>query len=56
MPLQDSHQTQAFLPTVILTTVLPTLSTLLTGFATRLTELENYETTDGRSLQPFILP
>ncbi|KAI9731101.1 MAG: hypothetical protein M1818_007958 [Claussenomyces sp. TS43310] len=36
-----------FLPTVILTTVLPTLSALLTGFATRLTEIENYETTDA---------
>lgn len=27
---------------------MPTLSALLTGFATKLTELENYETTDGR--------
>lgn len=35
-----------FLPTVILTTAMPTLSALLTGFAARLTELENYETTD----------
>jgi hypothetical protein len=33
---------------VILTTVMPTLSALLTGFASRLTELENYETVDGR--------
>lgn len=36
-----------FLPTVILTTVMPTLSALLTGFASRLTELENYETQDA---------
>ncbi len=33
-----------FLPTVILTVVMPTLTTLLTGFANRLTDLENYET------------
>jgi hypothetical protein len=26
---------------------MPTLSVLLTGFATRLTDLENYETEDG---------
>jgi hypothetical protein len=38
---------QTFIPTIILTTVMPTLSALLTSFATRLTELENYETTDG---------
>ncbi|KAK0112153.1 hypothetical protein ONS96_001410 [Cadophora gregata f. sp. sojae] len=36
-----------FLPTVILTTVMPTLSTLLTGFASRLTDVENYETQDA---------
>ncbi|RDW63886.1 plasma membrane stress response protein-like protein [Coleophoma crateriformis] len=36
-----------FLPTVILTTVMPTLSAVLTGFATRLTDLENYETNDA---------
>ncbi|PMD25730.1 plasma membrane stress response protein-like protein [Hyaloscypha hepaticicola] len=36
-----------FLPTVILTTVMPTLSALLTGFARRLTDLENYETQDA---------
>ncbi|KAG0650468.1 Increased sodium tolerance 2 [Hyphodiscus hymeniophilus] len=36
-----------FLPTVILTTVMPTLSTLLTGFASKLTDLENYETVDA---------
>lgn len=36
-----------FLPTIILTTVMPTLSTLLTGFATKLTDLENYETKDA---------
>lgn len=27
---------------------MPTLSALLTGFASRLTELENYETQDGK--------
>ncbi|KAL5331645.1 hypothetical protein ACEPPN_001180 [Leptodophora sp. 'Broadleaf-Isolate-01'] len=36
-----------FLPTVILTTVMPTLSALLTGFASRLTDIENYETQDA---------
>jgi len=36
-----------FLPTVILTTVMPTLSSLLTGFASKLTDLENYETADA---------
>ncbi|KAH8779083.1 plasma membrane stress response protein-like protein [Hyaloscypha sp. PMI_1271] len=36
-----------FLPTVILTTVMPTLSALLTGFARKLTDLENYETQDS---------
>ncbi|CZT46611.1 related to IST2 protein [Rhynchosporium secalis] len=36
-----------FLPTVILTTVMPTLSALLTGFAARLTDMENYETQDA---------
>ncbi|KAI9803117.1 MAG: hypothetical protein M1833_001188 [Piccolia ochrophora] len=34
-----------YLPTGLLTTLVPTLSTLLTGFATRLTDFENYETT-----------
>ncbi|KAF2019552.1 DUF590-domain-containing protein [Aaosphaeria arxii CBS 175.79] len=33
-----------FLPTVILTTVMPVLTGILTSFATRLTQLENYET------------
>ncbi|PBP28484.1 plasma membrane channel protein [Diplocarpon rosae] len=36
-----------FLPTVILTTVMPTLSTLLTVFASHMTELENYENQDA---------
>ncbi|KAH8667489.1 plasma membrane stress response protein-like protein [Tricladium varicosporioides] len=36
-----------FLPTVILTIAMPTLTTLLTGFAAKLTDLENYETTDA---------
>jgi hypothetical protein len=34
---------------------MPTLSALLTGFATRLTELENYETTDGKQMCNFII-
>lgn len=33
-----------FLPTIILTTVMPQLQTLLTAAATKLTEYENYET------------
>ncbi|ERF69608.1 hypothetical protein EPUS_01938 [Endocarpon pusillum Z07020] len=36
-----------FIPTVLLTTLIPTISTFLTGFATRLTEFENYETEDA---------
>jgi anoctamin-10 len=36
-----------FVPTVILTALIPTLSTLLTGFAEKLTALENYETKDA---------
>ncbi|ESZ94213.1 hypothetical protein SBOR_5398 [Sclerotinia borealis F-4128] len=36
-----------FLPTVILTVFMPTLSVLLTGFASKLTDLENYETIDS---------
>ncbi|RFU33654.1 hypothetical protein B7463_g2703, partial [Scytalidium lignicola] len=35
------------LPTVILSIGMPTLSAILTGFASRLTDLENYETTDA---------
>jgi hypothetical protein len=34
-------------PTIILTALIPTLSTILTGFAEKLTHLENYETEDG---------
>ena len=37
---------QVYLPTAILTAFVPILTTTLTGFATRLTEFENYETTD----------
>lgn len=33
-----------FLPTIILTLAVPTISTFLTGFAERLTDYENYET------------
>lgn len=36
-----------FLPTVILTIFMPALSTILTRFATKLTDIENYETTDA---------
>lgn len=36
-----------FIPTIILTGLIPTLSTLLTGFAEKLTALENYETKDA---------
>ncbi|KAG9229878.1 plasma membrane stress response protein-like protein [Amylocarpus encephaloides] len=36
-----------FLPTLILTVFIPTLTVALTGFAGRLTDLENYETTDS---------
>ncbi|KAL9130230.1 MAG: hypothetical protein Q9217_001523 [Psora testacea] len=36
-----------FLPTLLLTGLIPTLSTVLTEFATRLTEYENYETVDS---------
>jgi anoctamin-10 len=36
-----------FIPTVLLTTLLPTISAFLTRFATRLTEFENYETQDA---------
>lgn len=35
-----------FVPTIILTALIPTLSTILTGFADKLTTLENYETVD----------
>jgi hypothetical protein len=38
---------QTFVPTIILTALIPTLSTILTGFAEKLTSLENYETEDG---------
>ncbi|RAL60302.1 hypothetical protein DID88_000078 [Monilinia fructigena] len=36
-----------FLPTIILTVFMPTLTALLTGFASKLTDLENYETVDS---------
>jgi len=36
-----------FLPTIILTVFMPTLSTLLTKLAERLTDMENYETHDA---------
>ncbi|KAI9841087.1 MAG: hypothetical protein M1837_000991 [Sclerophora amabilis] len=36
-----------FLPTGLLTVFVPVLSTILTKFANRLTEFENYETNDG---------
>ncbi|PKS09107.1 hypothetical protein jhhlp_003721 [Lomentospora prolificans] len=36
-----------FLPTVLLVTILPVFSTILTGFAKKLTDMENYETIDA---------
>jgi anoctamin-10 len=36
------------LPTILLTVFNPTLTTLLTKLAERLTEMENYETQDGK--------
>jgi anoctamin-10 len=36
-----------FVPTAMLTTLVPTISTFLTGFATKLNEFENYETHDA---------
>jgi anoctamin-10 len=36
-----------FLPTILLTTLVPTISTFLTGLATRLTDFENYATQDA---------
>jgi anoctamin-10 len=48
-----------FIPTVLLTTLIPTISTYLTGFATKLTEFENYETQDayekGMTSKIFVL-
>ncbi|EHK97449.1 hypothetical protein M7I_6786 [Glarea lozoyensis 74030] len=42
-----------FLPTVILTVAMPTLSAMLTGFAAKLTDLENYETVAAFVYVPF---
>lgn len=36
-----------FLPTVLLVTILPAFSSVLTGFARKLTDMENYETVDA---------
>ena len=36
-----------FVPTIILTTLVPTISTFLTGLATRLSDFENYATQDS---------
>ncbi|KAI9820350.1 MAG: hypothetical protein M1827_005972 [Pycnora praestabilis] len=48
-----------YLPTGLLTTLVPTLTTILTGIATRLNDYENYETTDsydaGMTQKLFIL-
>ena len=38
---------QAFLPVILLTVLNPTLTTLLTRLAEKLTEIENYRTHDG---------
>lgn len=45
---------QGFLPTIILVVMTPTFSTVLTKFANRLTEMENYETIDGESCAPLL--
>lgn len=47
-----TNTVQTFLPTILLSTLNPTLSTLLTRLADKLTKLENYETVDGRSPSP----
>ena len=38
---------KVFLPTVLLTALIPTISTFLSGFATRLNDFENWENTDS---------
>lgn len=38
---------QVYLPTVLLTTLVPVLTTFLTNIATKLNDFENYETTEG---------
>ncbi len=38
---------QVYIPTILLTTLIPTFSTILTEVATRLNDYENWETTDG---------
>ena len=38
---------QVFIPTGLLTTLVPTITTMLTGVATRLTDYENYETQES---------
>lgn len=43
----NSSSRQVFLPTVLLTALIPTFSTFLTEIATRLNDYENWETTDG---------
>ena len=39
--------TQVFLPTLLLTALVPTITTILTEIATRLNDYENWETTDA---------
>ena len=45
--LSSINLLQVFLPTGLLTTLVPTLTTVLTGVATRLNEFENWETEES---------
>lgn len=44
------------MPTVLLVTILPAFSAVLTRFAKKLTDMENYETEDGTSPYPSPSP
>lgn len=48
--MQFIENEQTFLPTIILTGLVPTLSTILGNLAAQLTEAENYETHDGKGV------
>lgn len=45
--LSGTNTVQVLLPTGLLTTLVPTLTTVLTGVAARLNEFENWETAEG---------
>lgn len=45
-PIYPSNTTQVFLPTILLTIFMPTLTAVLTNLAEKLTAHENYETQD----------